>query len=124
MGSIPHGTTVNAQCPVPTAITAGTPTIPPVSIVPFIIGTNQAVGTNQVPFRNTQVELQNEARLPQDLSRFIDANTITQDLLNDPNSMLRQHIKGQSITSSTVFTVSTDASKSGIPGGGTSNVST
>lgn len=123
MGSIPHGTTINAQCPVPTVTTAGTPTISPVSIVPFIVGTNQTVEGNQVPFRNTQVGLQNEARLPQNLSKFIDANTITQDLVTDPNSMLRQHIKGQNITSSTVFTVSTDASKSGIPGGGTSNVS-
>lgn len=123
MGSIPHGTTINAQCPVPTVTATGTPTISPASIVPFIVGTNRTVQTNQVPFSNTQVKLQNEARLPQNLSKFIDANTITQDLLNDPNSMLRQHIKGQNITRSTVFTLSTDASRSGVPGGGTSNVS-
>lgn len=49
--------------------------------------------------------------------------TITQELLDDPNLMLRQHIKGQNITSFDVFTLSTDSLVSGVPGGGTANVS-
>lgn len=123
MGSIPHGTTINAQCLAPTATITGPPTISPVSIEPFVIKTNQSDKTQDVPFKNTQVDLQNQARLPQDLSKFIAEGTITQGLLDDPNLMLRQHIKGQTITSFSVFEMSTDSSVSGVPGGGTANVS-
>lgn len=123
MGSIPHGTTINAQCLVPTATTTGSPTISPVSIEPFVIKTNASDKTQSIPFNSTRVDDQKEARLPQDLSPFMAQGTITQELLDDPNSMLRQHIKGQNITSFDVFTLSTDSSVSGVPGGGIANVS-
>ena len=44
MASIPHGTTINAQCLAPTTSIAGPPTIPPVDITPFPIGGNQQSG--------------------------------------------------------------------------------
>lgn len=124
MGSIPHGTTINAQCLVPTATIAGSPNISPRSIEPFVIKTNESDKTHNVSFNNMQVNHQREARLPQDLSKFIAAGTITQQLLDDPATMLRQHIKGQNILNFDVFTLSTDASLSQVPGGGTANVST
>ena len=41
MASIPHGTTINAQCLAPTSSIAGPPTIPSVNITPFVIGSTQ-----------------------------------------------------------------------------------
>lgn len=83
MGSIPHGTTINAQCPVPTATIAGTPVISPTSITPFVVGQPQTL----VQFANTNANDQDTARLPQDLTKFIAAGTITQAMLTDPNTV-------------------------------------
>jgi hypothetical protein len=41
------------------------------------------------------------------LTKFIAAGTITQPILNDPNTVLREAIAGQTITNTIVFTVST-----------------
>ena len=38
MGSIPHGTTINAQCLAPISISQGPPEISPVSVKPFAGG--------------------------------------------------------------------------------------
>lgn len=83
MGSIPHGTTINAQCPVPTATISGTPVISPTSITPFVIGQPQTL----IQFANTNANDQDTARLPQDLTKFIAAGTITQAMLTDPNTV-------------------------------------
>ena len=116
MGSIPHGTTINAQCLAPTSSIAGPPTIPPVDMTPFLIGTS-----NKIPFPSQTASNENTPRLPQDLTKFIAAGTITQAVLNDPNTVLRNAIDGQKITKTTVFTVSTTPTTPEL-GGGTANI--
>jgi hypothetical protein len=119
MASIPHGTTINAQSLAPTAPVAGPPTFQVVDITPFPIGTVQA--TNKIPFASQTATNINSPRLPQDLTNFIAAGTITQDILNNPNLVLSNAIAGQDITSFFVFTVSTAAPSPEL-GGGTANI--
>jgi hypothetical protein len=49
----------------------------------------------------------NTARIPQNLSSFIAAGTITQALLDDPNSLLRNHIGKQKIIKTVALIIST-----------------
>jgi hypothetical protein len=115
MASIPHGTTIEAQGTSSTA--PGAPVIPPVDITPFFIG-NPA---NKVPFPSQTAAAPNTARIPQDLTPFIAAGTITQPILDDPNTILRNHIASQTILSTTTLSISTTP---GLPlfGGGTDNI--
>jgi hypothetical protein len=117
MGSIPHGTTINAQALEPTATITGPPTFAPVDITPFVIG-NPA---KRIPFISQTASNTATPRLPQDLTPFISAGTITQAMLTDPNTVLREAIAGQKILDFVVFTVST-ASKAPELGGGTANI--
>lgn len=115
MASIPHGTTIEAQGNFVTV--AGPPTINPVNITPFVTG-NPA---NKVPFPSQTAANSKTARIPQDLTPFIAAGTITQAILDDPNSLLRSHISKQKITSTTAIIINTQAPP--IPfGGGTDNI--
>lgn len=116
MASIPHGTTINAQGLAPTTTITGPPTIPSVDITPFAIGT-----TKTFPFASQTASKTDTPRLPQDLTAFINAGTITQDILTDPNTVLRNAIAGQTITQTIVFTVSTTPVAPEL-GGGTSNI--
>jgi hypothetical protein len=117
MASIPHGTTINAQTLAPTGFISGPPTIPAVSITPFVIGDP----TKLIPFASQTADNNDTPRIPQDLTKFIAAGTITQDILTDPNTVLREAIAGQTITKTIVFTVST-APKAPEFGGGTDNI--
>lgn len=83
MGSIPHGSTINAQSFEPTATIAGAPVIPPASITPFVVGQP----SNLVTFPSTNASDSATARLPQDLSKFMATGAITQKTLSDPNSV-------------------------------------
>lgn len=103
MASIPHGTTIKAEGVSPTTTTNGPPTIPAVSITPFLVGNP----SSQIPFPSQTASTNNTSRLPQDLSKFIAAGTITQDILTDPNTVLRNAIKGQNITKTVAFSVTT-----------------
>lgn len=116
MASIPHGTTINAQGLAPTSSIAGPPTIPAMDITPTVIGTS-----NKIPFAAQNASATNTPRLPQDLTKFIAAGTITQAILTDPNIVLRNANKGKTITKTTVFTVSTVPSAPEL-GGGTANI--
>jgi len=99
MASIPHGTTINAQG---TWIEiSGAPVIPAVSITPNFNGGGPIVFPSQTA-ANSET-----ARIPQDLTSYIAAGTITQAMLDDPNTVLRNHIAGQTITHTTQITVST-----------------
>jgi hypothetical protein len=114
MASIPHGTTIDAQG---TALTiAGPPNIPPVDITPSPTG-----GGPPIRFPSQTASAAGTARLPQDLTPFIAAGTITQAILDDPNTVLRNHIQHQKITSTTVISIAT---KPAAPlfGGGTDNI--
>lgn len=115
MASIPHGTTINAQGTAATA--AGKPTIPPVDITPFLAG-NPA---NKIHFPSQVAATGGTPRIPQDLGPFITAGTITQAMLDDPNSVLRTAIAAQTITSTTTISVSTSPA-SPIFGGGSDNI--
>jgi hypothetical protein len=115
MASIPHGTTIEAQG---TAFTvAGGPHIDAVDITPFPIGdpAHPIKFPSQIAADNTTF------RLPQDLTSFIAAGTITQGILDNPNSILSTRAAAQDITSTTVIVISTSPA---VPlfGGGTDNI--
>ena len=115
MASIPHGTTVEAQGTFSTI--AGKPTIPGVDITPSVIG-NPA---KKIPFPSQTATDDKTPRIPQNLAPFITAGTITQAMLTDPNTLLRNHIASQNITSTTVISISSDPA-SPLFGGGTDNI--
>jgi hypothetical protein len=117
MGSIPHGTTINAQCLAPTSSYQGPPQILPVSLKPFGEGNIDT----KLDLESLNVSDPITPRIPQDLSKFITAGTITQDILDDPNTVLRNAIEGQNITQTVVFTVSTDPPSPEF-GGGAANI--
>jgi hypothetical protein len=107
MASIPHGTTVLAQG---TSVTVnGPPNIAPVDITPFVIGQPG----NRIAFPSQTAATDNTFRIPQNLAPFVAAGTITQAMLTDPNTFLRNHIVGQNITSTTVIQVFTPAQRRG-----------
>jgi hypothetical protein len=123
MASIPHGTTVNAQG---TALTVnGGPTINPVSIRPFAIGgpppPNTAVAFP--PFNEADLAVPTTFRLPNPIPP-----SITQAMVNNPNSVLTAAIAGQTITQTTVLIIDTKAPAVPPPpaapniGGGTDNI--
>lgn len=117
MASIPHGTTINAQCLAPISTAQGPPQISPVNLKPFGVGEiNPKINLNALDVSNADTP-----RIPQDLSKFVTAGTITQAILDDPNTVLRDAIQGQNITQTIVFTVSTSPA---VPefGGGTANI--
>jgi len=116
MASIPHGTTVEAQG---TSFTiAGKPDIRPVDITPFVINSNPQ---KKIAFPSQTATDDKTARIPQNLAPFITAGTITQAMLTDPNTLLRNHIASQNITSTTVILISSDPA-SPLFGGGTDNI--
>jgi hypothetical protein len=111
LASIPHGTTINAQGRA--FHVDGGPQIEKVDITPFPIGQPDS----RIPFPSQKASNLATARIPQDLSI---APALTQALLDDPNSMLRNHIAGMNIISTDVIVVDTHSST--VPGGGTDNI--
>jgi hypothetical protein len=114
MASIPHGTTISAQGTWSTV--NGRPEIAPVDITPFEINNHK-----KVKFDSQIASTQGTARIPQDLTSFIAAGTITQEMLNDPNTFLRNQIARQTITCTTAITISTNPAAP-LFGGGTVNM--
>lgn len=133
MASIPHGTTIEAQGTFKTGNAA--PNIPSVSITPFVTA-NGGIPINPptVPpagailFPSQTAANPATRRIPQDLSSFISNGTITQAMLDDPNSLLRDHISHQHILSHTEISISTQPKSpppiAGLPqiGGGVDNI--
>jgi hypothetical protein len=120
MASIPHGTTIEAQGTFLSV--AGPPTIAPVDITPFVTGSNPP---KKVTFASQTASNPNTPRIPQDLGPFITRGTITQAMLDDPNSLLRSHISKQKITNTTAIIISTGPPPPPqvLPfGGGTDNI--
>jgi hypothetical protein len=115
MASIPHGTTINAQGVAFDTI-AGPPPIFTVDITPFVIGSNPP---NLIHFPSQDVTKTDTFRLPQDLTGL----PITQDMLTDPNSVLRDRLAGQTITSTATLSVRTNPPPPPeLFGGGTANI--
>lgn len=117
MASIPHGTTINAQGVAPTTSIPGPPVIPAAPITPFTI--NPPI--TPIPFPSQTANLKNTLRLPQDLTTFINAKTITQAILDDPNTVLRNANIGKSINHNTIIKISTKPTTPQL-GGGTANI--
>jgi hypothetical protein len=115
MASIPHGATIEAQGTF--ASVAGQPTINPVDITPF----QTANPGNKIKFPSQTATDQNTPRIPQDLSSFVAAGTITQAMLDDPNTLLRDHISKQKIINTIAIVIST-APLPPLFGGGVDNI--
>ena len=98
----------------------GPPNIAAVDITPFVTGSNPI---KRIRFASQTATNPNTPRIPQDLSRFIAADTITQALLDDPNKLLRDHISKQKITNTTTIIISTaPPPPDGFFGGGIDNI--
>jgi hypothetical protein len=114
MASIPHGTTIVAQGT--SSQIAGAPTIPAAPITPF---NTQPAGTHLPPgavltgvFPSQQAATPNTFRIPQALPA-----TITQAMLDDPNSVLRAHNTGLTIVSTTIISIATEPAPPFFAGG-------
>lgn len=118
MASIPHGTTIEAQGK--SSVANGKPVIPAVNITPFGAGGPDAP-PNLITFPSQTATSNDTARIPQDLTSFIAAGTITQAMLNDPNTVLRNHIATQDVVSTTTISVATQVAAP-LTGGGTDNI--
>ncbi|EWY83171.1 hypothetical protein FOYG_13020 [Fusarium oxysporum NRRL 32931] len=109
--------------------------IPPPPILDVLerfTGTFQGFGFNTIfrplsrnpktvtKFLKTLTDLDTTRLLPQDLSQFIVNWTITQEIIDDPNTILRQANEGKDIIEDAMFIVSTNAPPRAF-GGGTSN---
>jgi hypothetical protein len=109
MASIPHGVTINAQG-ISLGRKAGKPPFSTitVNINPFPIG--KAQNPPSTPFFPSQTATnQNTPRIPQDLTPFINAGTITQAMLDDPNVVLANEIASQNMQSFVTLIITTDA---------------
>jgi len=116
--SIPHGTTVNAQGTATTR--TGPPSIPAVNITPTNVVSGTPVPTGTFPSQTAATA--NTFRIPQDLTAFIKAGTITQPILDDPNLVLRNISSRQTITQHTEVSISTTAQTPIVAGGGLANI--
>jgi hypothetical protein len=115
MASIPHGTTIEAQGTFVSV--AGPPIINPVDITPFLTGDP----AHKIPFPSQTAANPDTPRIPQDLSSFIAAGTITQAMLDDPNTPLRDVMSKQKITNTIAIIIST-APTPPLFGGGVDNI--
>jgi hypothetical protein len=86
-----------------------------------IIKVNKSVTLEPKRFENQDADKDTTRRLPQDLREFVATGTITQQIIDDPNTILSQANEGKDIVENTMFIVSTNASP-GAFGGGTSNI--
>jgi len=123
MASIPHGTTINAQG-IAFGTIAGPPPIAAIDMTPFILANG-----NRIKFPSQTVANQDTFRIPQNL----DGIAITQSMLDDPNSVLRDRLNEQTITSTDTLFVATNPPPRNPPfpplpptapdiGGGTDNI--
>ncbi|KAL0941505.1 uncharacterized protein CTRU02_204268 [Colletotrichum truncatum] len=116
MASIPHGTTINAQCFEPAITKPGAPVIKKIGITPFPIG-----GGREIHFDSQDADNQRTHRLPENLSDPKFKDRITQEMITNPNVVLTQANKGKTFVDTTTFSISTEAVGTGL-GGGTSNI--
>jgi hypothetical protein len=117
MASIPHGTTINALGTFKSK--AGKPHIDPVDITPHLDANDHPLPPRVLP--NLVADNQNTFRIPQDLTPFIAAGTITQAMLTDPNTVLRNQIAQQKIRQTVTIDISTRPAAP-LYGGGLANI--
>jgi hypothetical protein len=123
MATIPHGTTVNAQCFVPErdCLTAK-PTFDKIDTTPFKIGNESAREIDT--FSSMDAGNQETFRIPQNLHKFDEHGTgkITTDIIKNPNRVLEKAIKGLDIKETITFEVNTEPVDPDLLGGGTTNI--
>lgn len=130
MASIPHGASINAQGLAPTPASTiskgalGGPSIDDIDITPVFI---ENIGGNKIgdlqPFPSMTASAKGTARLPQNLDAFISTETITDDIIKNPNNVLKKAIKHMTIVETITFEVSTGPPKTSLNGGGSTNIS-
>nr|WP_269328566.1 heme-binding protein [Kineosporia babensis] len=111
MASIPHGTTILAQGNSTAADETPRPVIPRTDIVPFFSGNPKDTGEFDEQHLNRKTRFRTSGP---------GLKGITQKLLDDPNSLLRDAIAKQNITSSIKLQTST-STKTVVSGGGVAN---
>jgi hypothetical protein len=113
MGSIPHGTVILAQG-LAFDVQSG-PQIEDNNIIPFPIGTapppNSDFGAAEQEFPELNLAIPTQFRFA--------SPGVTQDMVTNPNSVLTAALAGQTITSTTVLSISSQPQP--VPGGGTAN---
>jgi hypothetical protein len=113
MASIPHGTVILGQGT--SAVVERGPHIPDNNIIPFAVGGTPPANSDFAAAAATFTEL--ELATP---TSFRFASTgVTQAMVENPNSVLKKAIAGETITSTTVLRISTTHAP--IKGGGTAN---
>ncbi len=119
MASIPHGTTIMAQGG--TSLLKGPvnmkAAIPAIDITPFTTGQP----ASKISFASQAAGNEKTVRIPQNLASFVAAGTITQAMLTDPATFIRNHSQNQTVTSAVKVTISTQPGKP-LFGGGVSNI--
>ena len=120
MASIPHGTTINAQGTAFAALN-GPPDIKPVSITPALVAPLPGQSGLRT-FPSQTATAGGTARIPQDLSPFIAAETITQAMIDDPNTVLRNAIAHQKVVKTIPIVVSTGSVTPNSVPAGTTNI--
>jgi hypothetical protein len=118
MASIPHGTTIEAQGLIDPATPGPPAKIDPIDITPIINATGKPF-----KFLSQTAASTNTLRIPQDLGPFMALGTITQAMLDDPNSLLRNLVAKQKVLNTTTIFISTAPPPPvGLFGGGTDNI--
>jgi hypothetical protein len=109
MASIPHGTTVLAQG-IATLI-GGPPTITNTNIIPFVIGNP----TQKIQFPESNLAIPSNFRSPP-----ADIVGITQEMLDNPNSVLLSALAGKTVKNTIALDVSSNPTAP-VLGGGVAN---
>jgi hypothetical protein len=109
MGSIPHGTTVNLEG---VAFTVQEPQIADTTITPFTVGSPDDGATGLVPFPEETLSNVTTSRTP-----TADVPGLTQDILTNPNKLLKAAIANQEIIETTVVIIASDPTLMPPPGG-------
>lgn len=107
LGSIPHGTSILAQGTA--TVTDGPPTIDPVSITAFRPDSGE-----EHFFREVDLSKHTKFRSPRK-----SLAGLTREMVNDPNSVLRDAIAGQTIKRTTTLAIT--SVQEPVAGGGTAN---
>lgn len=111
MGSIPHGTTINAQGKAFMSPT-GQPKFTPASIMPFSIGSDDDGSTGIVPFNEGKTTL--ATALPA-RSPASEVPGLTDAHFQDPSTILSDFVKSQHIVSTMVYEISTNIARHPLP---------
>ncbi|KAK1749380.1 hypothetical protein QBC47DRAFT_312005 [Echria macrotheca] len=131
MASIPHGTTINAQGPVPTKVqgtalggVSGPPDHDVIDARPFLFGQAGNPFTSGT-FKSLDADTPNSLRRPIDLSKFNakGSGRITTEIIQNPNLILKSVTDTQTITETITFEVATGPPTTKFNGGGTANIS-